>query len=75
MIEENVLEIKNMIHKSRQYTHIYRFCMKNERIDVFYIMEFLYALLPLTFIQCHILCEHKDKLINDYIKMYQYVEW
>lgn len=71
--QENVLEIKNMIHKSRQYTHIYRFCMKIERIDVFYIMEFLYALLPLTFIQCHILCEHKDELINDYIKMYEYV--
>lgn len=66
-------KLKTMIHKSYKYTHIYRICMKIEKIDVFYFMELVYALFPLTFIQCYILYKHKDKLEEDYIKMYEYV--
>ena len=71
--QQTAKELQQMIRKSTKYTYIYRTCMKIEQIDVFYIMEFVYALCPLTFIQCHILCKHQAELEKDYLKMYEAV--
>jgi len=71
--EQTSQAIEAMIKKSNKYTKIYRICMKIEKIDVYYFMELLYALIPIALFQCYIIQNHKNELKEDYIKMYEYV--
>lgn len=48
-------------------------CAWIEKIDVYYIMEFIKALLSLSVFQCFLLMKHKDDLENDYHDIYEYV--
>lgn len=66
-------KIKRMTHTALRYTWINKIDDFVSDIDVFYIMELIKGIFSLPIYQCYFLKKHSDELIDDFLKMYEYV--
>lgn len=65
------LEVKKIVQRALRSTWLSRVMLKLTLIDIFFIMEFVKAILMIPVIQYLILFLHQERLRQDYLKMYE----
>ncbi len=72
-LESDKMTIDRMVKKAKKHTRLYRICSSIQRIDIFYLMEFIQGMFFIPLLQCLILKKNKEELNKDLINIYEYV--